>query len=340
MHQVALTTSPLLQEGLAVYMQERFGEGIFYPAYGRPLDLYAAGFLRLDMLLPLRRLDDPYLYTGTERATVRKVSRWQGFLQAGSFVRHLIERYGVTPFKAVYAGASYEQVYGKSLHELAEEWLETAVRPRAGERPRVSLPTDSSPRARKEFALVMVLPDTVAGGYTLLPEIEALSRPTRVTMTAGFTLYRGIEDQPPQPAQSVGAPRAESVGTPREDPAIVVKRQAASEALLRGAAAYDAKDYATASAEFAAAEAAYRELKDIERMTAARQLAEEAARAHVRRQRTLVTLGIGLAALAAVWAAGLATMRSRHSPGGREEHAASAHGVVWEDLTPWPDERS
>jgi hypothetical protein len=322
MRQVAQTTSPLLQEGVAVYKQERFGQGDFYPAYGRPLDLYCAGFLRLNMLLPLRRLEETYAFGPTERPTVRKTSRWQAFIQAGSFVKYLIERYGPTLFKAAYAGAGYEEVYEKSLAELETEWVAAVAAPRLaatqGQPLRLMLPADNSLLARKEFALVMVLPDTVAAGYTFLPQIAGLPRPVE------------------QPTAPEFAPPQDMLGA-RDDPAVVARRQAASEALLRGAEAFDAGDYAAAREAFAAAQAVYQELGDEERLALARELAEGATRAQVRRQRTLVTLGIGLATLVIAWLAGLTAVRRRQRAGGVGVLELD-NDVVWDDVRAWPDE--
>jgi len=322
MRQVAQTASPLLQEGVAVYMQERFGEGRFYPAYGRPLDLYCAGFLRLDMLLPLDRLEEPYAFGTTERPTVRKTSRWQAFIQAGSFVKYLIERYGPAPFKAAYAGVSYEQAYGKSLADLEAEWREMVVAPRLtaaqGQPLRLMLPADNSLRARKEFALVMVLPDTVAAGYTYLPQIPGL---------------------PPPPVELEGLEVAQRqfLPEPPEDPAIAARRQAASKALLRGAELFDAGDYAAAREALTEAQAGFEKLGDKERLALAQELAEEAMRAQIRRQRTVVTLGIGLAALVIAWAAGLTAMR-RRPPRDRGGAMEPINDLVWDDGAGWPDE--
>ncbi len=321
MRQVAQTSSLLLQEGVAVYMQERFREGRFYPAYGRPLDLYCAGFLGLGMLLPLDRLEEPYAFGPTERPTVRKTSRWQAFIQAGSFVKYLIESYGPAPFKAAYAGAGYEQAYGKSLVELEAEWRNTVVAPRLaaaqGQPLRLILPADNSLRARKEFALVMVLPDTVAAGYTFLPQIPGLPPPP-------------IELKALEPSLPQDAPVS-------EDPAIADRRKAASEALMRGAQLFDAGDYTAAWEALTEARAAFKELGDEDRLALARELAEEAARAQIRRQRTVVTLGVGLVTLAIAWVAGLTAMRRRKRTGGTSA-PEPINDLVWDETGVWPGE--
>lgn len=45
----------------------------------------------------------------------------------GSFVQFLIEAYGIEAFKAVYARGNWEDVYGKSVEELAKEWEATLL---------------------------------------------------------------------------------------------------------------------------------------------------------------------------------------------------------------------
>lgn len=51
----------------------------------------------------------------TERGAV-------SYTTMGSFVRYLIDQYGVEKFKQVYARANFEDVYGKSARLLASEW--------------------------------------------------------------------------------------------------------------------------------------------------------------------------------------------------------------------------
>ena len=158
----------MLREGLATYMQERLGGGSGYPAYGDPLDRYCAAFLRLGILLPLARVAGPEsLYAPTQRLTLRILSRWQAYLEAGSFTKYLITAYGVNSFKALYQGKSYEEVYGKSLAALEQEWLRERLAPLLTEPAPVMVPTSRDPRARKTFVLAMGPPDSDAAG--LLP---------------------------------------------------------------------------------------------------------------------------------------------------------------------------
>jgi hypothetical protein len=44
------------------------------------------------------------------------------YILAGSFVGFVIERYGLASFRSMYVTGNYEQVYGKSLRTLEQEW--------------------------------------------------------------------------------------------------------------------------------------------------------------------------------------------------------------------------
>ena len=48
----------------------------------------------------------------------------QSYTLAGSFVRFLVDRYGMKQFKRVFPTGNFIHVYGKSLSDLAEEWEE------------------------------------------------------------------------------------------------------------------------------------------------------------------------------------------------------------------------
>jgi hypothetical protein len=44
------------------------------------------------------------------------------YILAGSFVGFLIERYGLPMFRSLYVSGNYEDVYGKPLETLEQEW--------------------------------------------------------------------------------------------------------------------------------------------------------------------------------------------------------------------------
>ena len=110
----------LLQYGLGVFLQERFGGGArAYPAMGREIHRTTAelivdfeGFVRLqDSARLLERLQ----FGRAHRVTM---------MHQASFVKHLVERRGgLEPFLRVHQGQSLKRVYGADLCGLEAEWI-------------------------------------------------------------------------------------------------------------------------------------------------------------------------------------------------------------------------
>ncbi len=111
--------SRYLDEGLAVYVQEKFGEehgGRPYPTMGHDLHEETKRYaLRNGGYVSMRNVDN--LRRGGNRL-VRSLA----YLQEGSFVRFLIEKHGLQRFMSLYEGGLYRTVYGKELREMEEEW--------------------------------------------------------------------------------------------------------------------------------------------------------------------------------------------------------------------------
>lgn len=68
----------------------------------------------------------------TVASTLAPLGFWTGrgavsYTTMGSFVQFLMEAYGIEAFKAVYAWGNWEDVYGKQVEELAEEWEATLL---------------------------------------------------------------------------------------------------------------------------------------------------------------------------------------------------------------------
>jgi len=107
-----------LDEGLAVFVQERFKrpDDRSFPNMGRDLHQEAARWGReLGRLIPLAEADPRRGRAGGARPLI--------YLQAGSFVRFLVESHGLARFMTMYEGHTYETVYGKDLAVLEAEWL-------------------------------------------------------------------------------------------------------------------------------------------------------------------------------------------------------------------------
>jgi len=106
-------------EGLAVYFQERFGEdshGAF--RRDRPLDDWVRSYEnRLVSINSLANNNDIFGQVGTEE---RKIA----YIEAGSFIKYLVEAYGEEKLKGLHNTwtLNYKKIYGKGLKELGLDW--------------------------------------------------------------------------------------------------------------------------------------------------------------------------------------------------------------------------
>jgi len=112
---------PLLSEGLAVYITSRMEK--------HPLDEKVKLFKEKDELIPITKLLR-FEEIGSE-ASKPLIS----YPESGSFVKYLIEEYGLEKFKQIYSKTTkglerskynekvFLKVYGKDINHLAKEWL-------------------------------------------------------------------------------------------------------------------------------------------------------------------------------------------------------------------------
>jgi hypothetical protein len=115
-HNYAPNNNRFLQEGLAVYLQDRMGANPAFPNFGRKLRALAGAELSsVDSLENLNRVRFP--------VPLRTVMPERiAYILAGSFVEFLIEKYGLAKFKALYENGDYDKAYQKSLQVLEKEW--------------------------------------------------------------------------------------------------------------------------------------------------------------------------------------------------------------------------
>lgn len=104
-------------DGLAVFLQHRFGPTPNYPDFGA--DLYVAtarvasehgGYLKLAET------------EATRRKTKSRTGRKLAYLQEGAFTQFLIESYGLDAYFRIYHGTDLEAVTGKTLEALEADW--------------------------------------------------------------------------------------------------------------------------------------------------------------------------------------------------------------------------
>lgn len=105
-------------DGLAVYLQHRFGAEPNYPDFGQ--DLYIATVKVASShgnFLPLEETE------AIRRASETRTGRQLAYLQEGAFTQFLIENYGLNAYFRIYHGESLKAVTGKTLNELESDWL-------------------------------------------------------------------------------------------------------------------------------------------------------------------------------------------------------------------------
>ena len=111
-----------LIEGIAMYCEFRFGR--YNATTPTALTTYIddwtrreikkTGYMRLDRTDAV--IADPALAYPAWRTVA--------YTEAASFVKFLLEIYGLEKFKRIYRGYDFEPVYGKNLEHLEVEWLE------------------------------------------------------------------------------------------------------------------------------------------------------------------------------------------------------------------------
>ncbi|MBI2361240.1 MAG: hypothetical protein HYV04_20430 [Deltaproteobacteria bacterium] len=105
-----------LQEGLAVYLQDKIGGNPAFPNFGE--DLWVLARDRLSFDISLASLNHVRFPTPLGI----RVGERNAYILAGSFVGFLIEKYGMPMFRRLYETEDYDIVYGKSLEILEKEW--------------------------------------------------------------------------------------------------------------------------------------------------------------------------------------------------------------------------
>jgi hypothetical protein len=113
---------PLLVEGLAVAMEERFGWGVASVTRGHPINAYLYQGLRQGkMCEPLEAMWNRERLQETADSSTTCLR----YLQAGSFVNHLLTTYGRDRFFLLFRYSDFRLAYGHDLDALGEAWHRT-----------------------------------------------------------------------------------------------------------------------------------------------------------------------------------------------------------------------
>jgi hypothetical protein len=105
-------------EGLAVYFQDRFGRNYSFPNFSIPLnEILKSHQNQLISLQHLLNDNNIFEQVGSERRRI-------AYIQAGSFISFLVEKYGEQKLADLHNSRTldFSKVYGKQLIDLEKEW--------------------------------------------------------------------------------------------------------------------------------------------------------------------------------------------------------------------------
>ena len=102
-------------DGLAVYLQQKFGPPGNYPTRGQDIHVATAEVAAAyGELIPLADADQARRESGERRRL--------GYLALGSFTQFLVENYGIDAYMRAYNGADLGEVTGLTLAQLEQRW--------------------------------------------------------------------------------------------------------------------------------------------------------------------------------------------------------------------------
>lgn len=104
-------------DGLAVFLQHRFGDSPEYPDFGQ--DLYRAVAETAHKYGGLIALAES---ENIRHSSKSRLGRRLAYLQEGAFTQFLIENYGLDKYLKIYGGESVQKVTGKTFPELESDW--------------------------------------------------------------------------------------------------------------------------------------------------------------------------------------------------------------------------
>jgi hypothetical protein len=121
------TSTPFLEEGLAVYVSEVLDpyRTDLFPQYGQPLDTWIELFRRQSTVMPLDVAFRTQRFEWNVEGSPRDAEGWQTYVEAGSFVRFVVESRGWEAYWKLHRQQSLETALGASPEQLQREWLDS-----------------------------------------------------------------------------------------------------------------------------------------------------------------------------------------------------------------------
>lgn len=120
-HILALGSDGALTEGLAEFMQERYGKNPDSDTIGYPI--YSVAKAMLKYVDPT--ILDGVVFGGLNYKLLNQEDSFYFYIFSHSFVKYLIEKYGISVFMEAYSqgGYNYEKVFGEDCENLKKDWL-------------------------------------------------------------------------------------------------------------------------------------------------------------------------------------------------------------------------
>ncbi|WP_446688947.1 hypothetical protein [Priestia megaterium] len=119
------------QEGMAVYLQEKLSPNKkIFPTNSLEIHSLMKFIYENGREIPLKQLTSNTVshdYFNSNDKTIANRLLWESYIEAGSFVEFLIDKYGIENFLKVYNSPNIQvalnKVYKKSLDDLENDWL-------------------------------------------------------------------------------------------------------------------------------------------------------------------------------------------------------------------------
>lgn len=144
------TSSPFIEEGLAVYVAESLAPNArdLFPQFGQSVDAWVALYLKKGTFLPLAQVLDIASFDWNLDGSAGDTQAWQTYMEAGSFVRWIVESKGWNTFWKFHQTKRVSPAIGSSLAEVEREWIEHLGQKKINTRPCRQVLRQDLPRFR------------------------------------------------------------------------------------------------------------------------------------------------------------------------------------------------
>jgi hypothetical protein len=144
------TSSPAIEEGLAVYVAEALAPNTrnLYPQFGQAVDRWVALYHQQGTLILLERALETIAFQWNLDGSPEDTQAWQTYVEAGSFVRWIVESRGWEVFWRFHQSRSVRAALGAPVTEVEREWLRHLARQEQAPKPCRDVLAHNVPRFR------------------------------------------------------------------------------------------------------------------------------------------------------------------------------------------------